>query len=45
METAKFMGHGVCDSVSRSLTLPVATRDPDMIHKEVQVLLRQLKGS
>lgn len=45
VESAKFMGHGVCDSISRSVTLPVATRDPDIIHKEVLSLLRQLKGN
>ena len=44
VETAKFMGHGVCDSISRSTTLAVATRDPKVIDKEVMLLLRQLKG-
>jgi hypothetical protein len=45
VETAKFMGHGVCDSISRSTTLCSATRDTKIVEKEVQILLKQLKGS
>lgn len=44
VETAKFMGHGVCDSISRSTTLCSATRDTKIVEKEVQILLKQLKG-
>lgn len=44
VETAKFMGHGVCDSLSRSTAMTAATRDADVIHREVMTLLRQLKG-
>ncbi|XP_046443006.1 DNA repair protein REV1-like isoform X2 [Daphnia pulex] len=43
VETAKFMGHGVCDSISRSTTLCSATRDTKIVEKEVQILLKQLK--
>ncbi|KAI9564501.1 hypothetical protein GHT06_008240 [Daphnia sinensis] len=43
IETAKFMGHGVCDSISRSTTLVTATREIKIIEKEVQILLKQLK--
>ena len=45
IETAKFMGHGVCDSISRSTTLTVATRDTKIIEKEVTILLKQLQGN
>lgn len=45
VETAKFMGHGVCDSISRSTALAVPTRDPKVIDKEIMLLLRQLKGN
>ena len=44
IETAKFMGHGVCDSISRSTSLSMPTRDSKAIHREVLSLLRQLKG-
>jgi len=43
VESAKFMGHGYCDSLSRSITLSVATRDANVIHRQVLALLRPLK--
>ncbi|XP_045030014.1 LOW QUALITY PROTEIN: DNA repair protein REV1-like [Daphnia magna] len=43
VETAKFMGHGVCDSISRSTTLVTASHETKIIEKEVQILLKQLK--
>lgn len=45
VETAKFMGHGVCDSISRSTTLVTASHETKIIEKEVQILLKQLKGA
>ena len=44
VETAKFMGHGVCDSISRSVSLAAPTRDPAAFHRETMALLRQLKS-
>ena len=43
-ETAKFLGHGACDSYSRSSNLSTPTNDADVIRREVMQLLRQLKG-
>ena len=43
-ETAKFLGHGVCDSFSRSTNLTSSTNDANVILREVSQLLRQLKG-
>ena len=31
VETAKFLGHGVCDHVTRSSTLSLGTEDKDVI--------------
>jgi len=31
VETAKFLGHGVCDQVTRSSTLSTAVADQDII--------------
>ncbi|ESP04544.1 hypothetical protein LOTGIDRAFT_170636 [Lottia gigantea] len=42
-ETAKFMGHGICNSLSRSITLPLATDDASCIAKESLMLLHALK--
>ncbi len=43
-ETAKFLGHGICDSFSRSSNLSFFTNDSEVILREVTLLLRQLKG-
>lgn len=32
VQSAKFMGHGICDSVSKSLALPAASCQPDVVH-------------
>lgn len=42
IETAKFLGHGVCDQVTRSSTLATAVADQDIIAREVLSILRQL---
>lgn len=42
-DTSKFLGHGACTNVSRSVTLAVATRDLAKIRAEVAALLRQMK--
>ncbi|XP_054266352.1 DNA repair protein REV1 isoform X2 [Macrosteles quadrilineatus] len=44
VETAKFLGHGVCDHVSRSSALLTATDDLDVITREVLALSHQLKA-
>ncbi|KAL5013110.1 hypothetical protein ScPMuIL_007380 [Solemya velum] len=41
-ETAKFLGHGICTNVSKSVTLPAATDDATLISKECLSLLRQI---
>lgn len=33
IESSKFMGHGICDNVTKSSTLPSATCDLDVIIK------------
>lgn len=33
METAKFMGHGVCDNVAKSVSLAIATASADVIER------------
>lgn len=43
VETAKFMGHGVCDTVSKTSTLPQCTDDAEMIVRTVMAIRRQLK--
>lgn len=43
IETAKFMGHGVCDNMARSVTMKTATDDDQMIAKECHSLLQQMK--
>ena len=35
LKTAKFLGHGVCDSISRSVQLAAATRDPELVSRQV----------
>lgn len=38
----KFMGHGICDNIARSFTLPTVTDDAQIISKQCEVLLKQL---
>ena len=39
----KFLGHGLCDSFSRSVTLASATSSPDVIYREAWALYQILK--
>ncbi|KAI0238331.1 DNA repair protein REV1 [Lamellibrachia satsuma] len=41
-ETAKFLGHGVCDNLAKSVTLPVATQDVRVIAKECITLVKAM---
>lgn len=43
-ETAKFMGHGICDNFSRSVNLLTPTNDSIVIQREAWHLLKQLNG-
>ncbi|KAL3841317.1 hypothetical protein ACJMK2_019479 [Sinanodonta woodiana] len=43
-QTAKFMGHGICNNISKSVTLPMATDDAKVIGKECVAILRQQKA-
>lgn len=43
IETAKFMGHGVCDNIAKSTSLGIATSSASTIEREVMTLLRQIK--
>ncbi|XP_076319010.1 DNA repair protein REV1-like isoform X2 [Tachypleus tridentatus] len=45
VETAKFMGHGVCDNVAKSLLLHTATDNPEIISRECTSLLQMMKRS
>ncbi|KAJ8967009.1 hypothetical protein NQ314_003126 [Rhamnusium bicolor] len=38
IETAKFLGHGVCDSLTKSTTSNVIINDPQIIYKETKSL-------
>lgn len=42
-ESAKHMGHGICDNISKSATVPQPTDDAKVIAKESVSLLQQLK--
>ncbi|KAJ8304491.1 hypothetical protein KUTeg_018074 [Tegillarca granosa] len=42
-ETAKFMGHGICNNTSKSVMLPIATDDSKIISRECITILRNLK--
>jgi len=44
-ETAKFLGHGVCDNSSKSVQLGSPTADKDRIFKEVHTLLKQTEAA
>ncbi|CAH0388778.1 unnamed protein product [Bemisia tabaci] len=43
-ETAKFMGHGVCDHMTKSVTIPIPTADSNIIYKEVMKIAQQWKA-
>ncbi|CAL1536465.1 unnamed protein product [Lymnaea stagnalis] len=43
VETAKFMGHGICNTLNKSSNLPVATNDGNLIAREVISLYRAQK--
>lgn len=38
----KFMGHGICDNIARSCTLPTVTDEAHIIAKQCHALLKQL---
>ena len=42
-ETSKFLGHGVCDNVSKSVNLPIATESLEVIRNESLKLLKLVK--
>ncbi|XP_067658458.1 DNA repair protein REV1-like [Haliotis asinina] len=44
-ETAKFMGHGICNNVSKSSSLPMATDDGKVIAKECIAMMRAMKAN
>ncbi|XP_070561511.1 DNA repair protein REV1-like isoform X2 [Ptychodera flava] len=43
VDPAKFMGHGVCDNLAKSVTLVTPTDSVQVITRECLVLLRQMK--
>uniref|UniRef100_T1J4C2 DNA repair protein REV1 n=1 Tax=Strigamia maritima TaxID=126957 RepID=T1J4C2_STRMM len=43
IESSKFLGHGICDSISRSVSLKSAINDPKLIARQVQSLLLSFK--
>lgn len=42
-QTAKFMGHGVCDSITKSVLLKYATNDPVVIANQCYQLIQGMK--
>ena len=42
-ETAKFLGHGLCDSHSKGCTLSMLTNDHNVIKRETLLLMKMLK--
>lgn len=44
-ETAKFLGHGICNNLSKSVSLPLATDDAKIVGKEVVTILRQQRAA
>ena len=42
-ETAKFLGHGLCDSHSKGCTLAMPTNDHSVIKRETLLLMKMLK--
>ena len=43
-ETAKFLGHGLCDSHSKGCTLSMMTNDHNVIKRETLLLMKMLKA-
>ena len=43
-ETAKFLGHGLCDSHSKGCTLSILTNDHNVIKRETLLLMKMLKA-
>ena len=43
-ETAKFLGHGLCDSHSKGCTLSMSTNDKSVIKRETLLLMKMLKA-
>lgn len=43
VETAKFMGHGVCDNIAKSVTLLQHTHSREVILREVLAIAKQIK--
>uniref|UniRef100_T1HD53 DNA repair protein REV1 n=1 Tax=Rhodnius prolixus TaxID=13249 RepID=T1HD53_RHOPR len=41
-ETAKYLGHGVCDQISKGTTLPTATSDASLILREVLKIMKNV---
>uniref|UniRef100_A0A1I8F1V2 UmuC domain-containing protein n=1 Tax=Macrostomum lignano TaxID=282301 RepID=A0A1I8F1V2_9PLAT len=42
-ETAKFGGHGVCNTVNKSVALPLDTDDARLLLQECMIIVRQLR--
>ena len=42
-ETSKFLGHGVCNNLAKSVTMATATDEIDVIRRESLNLLKQVK--
>ncbi|WAR14731.1 REV1-like protein [Mya arenaria] len=42
-QTSKFMGHGICNNFSKSVTLPMATDEARIVGRETILLLKQHK--
>lgn len=40
-----FLGHGICNNFSKSVTLPMATDDAKIVCRETMSLLKQLKAA
>ncbi len=45
LETAKHLGHGLCDSFSKGSTMASATNDPSVIKREVMILMKKLNAN
>jgi len=45
MDTVKFRGHGVCQTMSRSKALSTYTADPELINVEVTRIMKSLQVS
>lgn len=42
LKNSMFLGHGVCDNLAKSVTLPVATQDVRVIAKECITLVKAM---